>query len=141
MMQALKKLASTVHGYKRIATIVTAILVSLSNRFGLNLDPALINDITAIILAAGLGAHVSIGRKGKVAAASTVLFLLGCTPVVTEAKHSAWLELTVGAPHDVKSFADGELKCHQHGPMELELRGRPGDCIQVGADGKFQPCK
>lgn len=141
MTRSLKQFASTVHGYKRLATIIAAILVALSNRLGLNLDPAVVNDITAVILAVGLGAHVGIKPKIKAVAVTSVLLFLGCAPVVTEAKTSAWLELKVGAPHDVKSFADGKLRCHQHGPMELELRGRPGDCIQVGADGKFAPCK
>jgi hypothetical protein len=140
---ALQKLARTASGYKRLLAIGVALLTAVSRRLGFDIDPDVILDVVAIVLTAGLGAHVALPSKSKVlpvVPVALVVLLSGCGVLVTEAKANAHLELKVGAPHMVKSFADGELKCHQHGPMELELRGTPGDCILVGADGKYRPC-
>lgn len=144
MKQALKKLAQTASGYKRLLAIGVALLTAVSRRLGFDIDPDVILDVVAITLTVGLGAHVTLPAKAKVAAVAPVALVLlllgGCGPVVTDAKTDASLFVRVAAPHEVKSFADGELRCHQKGPMALELKGQPGDCLKAGADGRFVPC-
>lgn len=140
-MNALKRLVTTASGYKRLFTIVLALLVSASRHLGLELDPDVLADITSVILSVGLGVHaVGVVRKSKAVLPAALLLLVGCGSAITEAKTDASLFIRVAAPHEVKSFADGELRCHQKGPMALELKGQPGDCLKAGADGKFVPC-
>jgi hypothetical protein len=140
-MNALKRLVATASGYKRIFTIVLALLVSVSRHIGLAIDPDILSDVTAVILSVGLGAHaVDAARKPRAVLPVALLLLVGCGQVITEAKTDASLFIRVAAPHEVKSFADGELRCHQKGPMALELKGQPGDCLKADADGRFVPC-
>jgi len=143
MMKTLRQIAASSSGYKRLSTIMLALVIAGANRLGITIDPELALDITCIILAVGLGAHKigSAPKPSKALPLITLVLLSSCTTLEVTATKTAWISIKVEAPHRVEVSADGEVRYTQDGPMPLELRGRPGDCIKAGEDGVFRVCE